>query len=450
MKYFENITNILYILNIFNIFILQFVSTFYTGYYNHDNDTNLLRCSYMLSGLVHMHYTQFELQQSVNNNDFFDIVNIVTSYKSSVLRQITSLYYQNNSLVGALWVLHFYFKVMLLYYSNEQTNYSFKWNNANEILKTHNYVINILKWDVLALNCPNGSEYDLSNFKFDHYITLNSQERKLFRENNIHHMIVLIENNINLNKFPFNFKKFELHWLPLKVNSNILSGLMNEYNIQVKWNNEEQFFRNCLENYNNVAFLEKWSYNNLQSYKLYYTNIFHLLNVIMLRLTWKHFLYLNHQKLSNIVKFTQRWLEIMQDYSTFLYIENVSAIEPIMKSIEDAVDHFTNKTNQCAPSVLSMIGSNSTSNIKTKLKSLCNEINFTVSDEYELNGLESSLLVRSSASSNKSKQHNPTKSKIIKLHSLDNTYDFLNHVKKMFKGVDFRVVYSIISYIVKL
>lgn len=446
---------------------LQCTSSMQFGYGNNEGNVNHLRCSYLFSSLSHMQYTRHELVTRIDRKNMSDMSSVFNHFFYAIVKQINSLHnFDVTTPVGVLWVVNFYLTIIDWYYIKQKPDvYAEKWENASDILKTHEFIMNSLEIEISTEQCPQNNEFYTSKEKLEEYTALGEEERSSVRKQNADDALNLANRNYTGREF-YRFTFYSMIIDQIGLETQRFQELMNDYNVQVVWDDVENYICGLRDNIINI---EIWSTDNFQSFKLYYRAVFNFLSVIVLRLTWKHFLYIKHQNISNVVKYTKAWLSVIQNFGNLLYIDNVPAIKPIAESIERAVSSFPQETILSKIPFISNIfsysalGSESALNqlrdsypdslireIRQILTPICEDISCTLVDDFKLDGLESSKSVNMNAQINKPKIHDPASSETIRFHSLANANNFIDQLKKHFSVLDFRAIASFISYINEL
>ncbi|XP_050540343.1 uncharacterized protein LOC126904982 [Daktulosphaira vitifoliae] len=201
---------------------------------------------------------------------------------------------------------------------------------------THDYVMNELKSESTTIQC------NIENYEF------HIQEKELKQLENqplyvIHNFMtnyIEIMNRYflkNTDLFPLCYEIFSKNNILIKSighNAHRTIYLMNEYNVQVNWeDNDKGTMQNLQEKYENAHNLN-WKDNNLKDIKIYYDSVFSFFKVIMLRLTWKHLLYVNKQQNESIrIVLINKWLKILDEFVTFFYLKNDDYVCMIKNSI---------------------------------------------------------------------------------------------------------------------
>ncbi|XP_050538658.1 uncharacterized protein LOC126904051 isoform X2 [Daktulosphaira vitifoliae] len=408
-----------------------------------------LKCSYLYNGLHHLALAISNIKKCTNNSDLVDAVTNSSRYSNIVKKQISSLYGINGIEIGPLWLLYVYTNIVTVYIKHPKI-LTMTMNSVTHenILKTCDYIVSHYKQDIIKNNCREGSIYHIT-YDNDFENSLKVKDYFKLIVNNCIAMARMIHENCENNSLGYNnfsmFKKHNIYLRKIVLNSNTVQTLIFTYNAQVQWVKSDS---KILYYYNKLHELT-WNEDHLLSFKVYYTSVFDLLQIIMLRLTLKHFMYLMHQKVEYIQDFTIRWLEILEEFVTILHPENVLYIFTIKSNIEYFVRDFPKIGNSVDLDNLTFYFNNFTNKLIHQLDmfafELCKDLECNANTPIELNGKE--LFTINQNDQRRFMQHNLKSNTTVEVFSIENTKEYIKFIKTIFNGFDFNIIRSFMNYI---
>ncbi|XP_050541383.1 uncharacterized protein LOC126905583 isoform X2 [Daktulosphaira vitifoliae] len=297
------------------------VKSLKTGYNIMENDIEnikLLKCSYLFNAIFNMKVHKIKLE----NHNKKSVLEETFTYAFLLKTQMSTLFKVES--LGSLWLLNLY----LLYLRNivrklDCTNKE----NYDNILNTLDYVIAKLIKD--SKECPKGSQFFISDLMIKEYSNIGMPNVYSLQKQTNNELERLIAENHNelpwCRKIMKRLKKDVLFMRillePIKFNH-----MMITYNVQVKWGQAQT---NIDKFYKAIRYFS-WINNNFQDLKIYYNAVFGFLKIIMLRLTWKHILYLKYQDLNNIKYLVRTWIVILNSFSSTLHLEKDVMINTVI------------------------------------------------------------------------------------------------------------------------
>ncbi|XP_050534380.1 uncharacterized protein LOC126901721 isoform X1 [Daktulosphaira vitifoliae] len=265
--------------------------------------------------------------------DYKTSIYMIHEGNAFVKKQLASLYFNQEFKVGSLWLLNIYTSTIgtyVDYFKNSKItkeNYS----KVTEILKCHEYVYE--KLDLESKNCDKTSRFYINNLVFNYTQNYNYDYLVTFHKKLLYDIDILIETNNSNGTLVFtNTKVFQKYYLYLNrfgVHTFTVLKLINSFNLRIHWGD---ITTKLADIYNNANKFD-WPIKNFRSCLLLYSTSFNLFKVIMLRLTWKQFLYIQHQNASLIENLTKQWLLSLKNFASFLALEKDVAIKSIIESI---------------------------------------------------------------------------------------------------------------------
>ncbi|XP_050536962.1 uncharacterized protein LOC126903060 [Daktulosphaira vitifoliae] len=410
-------------------------------------ETKYLKCTYLFSALTHMKITQLMLKNT-DLNLIIAIVN-VSRYVEIVIKQISTLYEKNKMNIGSLWLLNLYLSSILGLSTNSNNILDIDRddNRYKTIEDTHDYVLQILQQD--AINCDRNNVFNIHILEFEHQNTESMTILDANMYNNIKYIQTFIKNRnspklLNSDNLQ-TFTKKGILMTRLSKHISCIVLFQYFYDVQVDWSYKmARNFKKMLKKANTL----QWSGGNFKSIIDYYVVFFNFFKVIMLRLTWKHFLYLQHQNINVVEYLTKEWLLILNDFSQLTCIENDSDIVEITLSINEFIsyipknrdgsvdeDEFPNYKEQCYLKL--------ESELKIILTDICVPLECYAIEPLFLFGQEQPNVANKPP-------HNHDELKTVDYYSLLNAKMFLKNIILNTKNIDLDVIKSFISYIKKI
>ncbi|XP_050537938.1 uncharacterized protein LOC126903643 isoform X1 [Daktulosphaira vitifoliae] len=398
-----------------------------TGYKNNQlkcvENVKLLKCSYLLYALNYMQVARLEIHHPNFNYK-------KTYYKDqcnyNIIQDMMSTIYGLQVVeMGSLWLLNIYLgNVCRLFVKFHQSQI---YEHLKLYLKdTHDIVLDALKSEISSMKCnkeKNKFYVDERNLKKLNNCSLKDISSYMFKKSQIMRNFIL--KNTELSKINCRkFAKKNIFIRNISDDQNYMNFLMNGYNVQVNWGGiERSTMLQLRENYENAHRID-WGTNKLNGIQIYYESVFSFLKVIMLRLTWKHFLYVNKQKNKFIKEcLVDKWIAILIEFGKYLHLKEDDFVYKVKNTIETQrdVDDYL---------------------LKSYLNTLCLDLGCNALKEMKLDGKEYSF--------KNSKQiqtvHNETELETVNYYSLGAAEHFIIDIKKLFEDQDFNVIKSLIDF----
>ncbi|XP_050537941.1 uncharacterized protein LOC126903643 isoform X5 [Daktulosphaira vitifoliae] len=396
-----------------------------TGYKDNQlkcvENVKLLKCSYLLYALNYMQVARLEIHHpNFNYNKAF----YKDAYNYNIIQYMMSTIYGLQVVeIGSLWLLNMYIGIVCSQFNKLPKSIE----HLNTYLKdTHDIVIDALKSETSSMKCnkeKNKFYVDEKDLKQLDNCSLKDISNYMLEKSKI--MSNFILNNTELSKK--HFKKFTKRNILIKniiYNNYKMNNLMYEYNVQVIWGGiKRSTMLQFRENYENAHRID-WGKNKLNGIQIYYESVFSFLKVIMLRLTWKHFLYVNKQQNKSIKEcLVDKWIAILIEFGKYLHLKEDDFVYKVKNTIETQrdVDDYL---------------------LKSYLNTLCLDLGCNALKEMKLDGKEYSF--------KNSKQiqtvHNETELETVNYYSLGAAEHFIIDIKKLFEDQDFNVIKSLIDF----
>ncbi|XP_050543803.1 uncharacterized protein LOC126906909 isoform X2 [Daktulosphaira vitifoliae] len=410
---------------------------------------DFLKCSYLFSALTHMRITQLMLKNE--KVSLITVILNISKYADIVKEQICTLYDKDNENIGSLWLLNIYSSGVYGFISMPMLKKNPELNRKNSryknVVETHDYIMQILQQDVT--HCDTNNVFYSDTTDFDHltketYTILNSKMSK-----NIENIEKFIkESNRPELLFTENTEKFTKNSIFMKyfaTNASAIIFFEYTHYVQVVWNVEMiKKFKIMFQ----TASLLNWSDGNFKNIKDFYVVIFNFFKVIILRLTWKHFLYLEFQNINIVEHFAKEWLLIMDNFLQLTCVDNDFDIVKIKTSIINFIKYIPKYTNGLVDkfefsSYYREYYSRLLSDLKVILVDICEPLGCFAVRPMVLFGDE----LPDEADK---PPHYPTEVKTVEHYSLLNARIFLNRIILNMKKNDFGVIKSFINYIDKI
>ncbi|XP_050537940.1 uncharacterized protein LOC126903643 isoform X2 [Daktulosphaira vitifoliae] len=396
-----------------------------TGYKDNQlkcvENVKLLKCSYLLYALNYMQVARLEIHHpNFNYNKAFYInpcnYNIIQC-------MICTLHGLKLVEIGSLWLLNMYIGIVCSQFNKLPKSIE----HLNTYLKdTHDIVIDALKSETSSMKCnkeKNKFYVDEKDLKQLDNCSLKDISNYMLEKSKI--MSNFILNNTELSKK--HFKKFTKRNILIKniiYNNYKMNNLMYEYNVQVIWGGiKRSTMLQFRENYENAHRID-WGKNKLNGIQIYYESVFSFLKVIMLRLTWKHFLYVNKQQNKSIKEcLVDKWIAILIEFGKYLHLKEDDFVYKVKNTIETQrdVDDYL---------------------LKSYLNTLCLDLGCNALKEMKLDGKE--LISKNSIEYQT--VHSETELETVNYYSLGAAKQFIFNMKFLFLDRDFNVIKSLIDF----
>ncbi|XP_050535860.1 uncharacterized protein LOC126902526 [Daktulosphaira vitifoliae] len=263
----------------------------------------------------------------------------ISKYNDVVRRQISTLYGKDTIEIGALWLVNIYTSIISFLTGDSDKFKEISKNNLilfNSIKDTHAYIILKLIQEQDIENCYVYNAYCTTDKNLDECNDIDTVEPYILIQNNNKKIDQIIERYFGHTPFNINETvKFTKNSIYLRniIRWNCIKRVTYFYLEQVEWPNMVAKFN---ELYNSAHTLN-WSADNLQFIKFYLESVFEFLKIIMLRLTWKHFLYVQFQKSCFIEFFITQWILLINEFSTTLCLK-----DDVILELHDLMNHYAN------------------------------------------------------------------------------------------------------------
>ncbi|XP_050541387.1 uncharacterized protein LOC126905584 isoform X2 [Daktulosphaira vitifoliae] len=307
-------------------------------------------------------------------------------------------------------------------------------DDYNNVLNTFNYVFQKLIED--AKDCPEESEFFISDSTITEYIDKGGMDSLSSLQNEITKDVLKFINR-NYNELPWSSLKLKILTKSILFMRNLMEPttierMMKTYNVQVSWGATRTNIDKFYEETNNLL----WRSNKFHPHKIYFNAVFSFLKIIMLRLTWKHLLYLKHQQESNITFLLVKWIFILNNFSYTLHLKNDLVIDTVTQKLNNYKEHNTN-TNEYIEMLIR--------SIKLFLKSLCEGLGCDATSNPILNGNESNPFNNDKFKSQP--DHDINSFLTINYYSIAYGHDFINYISYIFYEDSRDTIFAFINYI---
>ncbi|XP_050531133.1 uncharacterized protein LOC126899911 isoform X2 [Daktulosphaira vitifoliae] len=301
-------------------------NTLDTGYKDNQvksiKNVQLLKCSYLYHASNYMKIARLGIYHP--DLELKDVFHSNSRYLGVLKKMMSTLYGFKGVEIGSLWLLNIYLGMVCCHVHKLLQSNSMRC--SVEYLKdTHDYVIDELKSEASAMKC--------NEEKNQFYVHEN--ELKQLENQPLKDIINCMKKEIRImNKFIFknidlsitDYEKFTVNNILIhNIGDNAFKTniLMTSFNVQVNWDvTNDSFIQKLQEKYENAHNID-WKNNQLRNIKIYYDSVFSFFKVIMLRLTWKHFLYVKKQENESTKKdLIDCWLVIISDFVTFFDLKD--------------------------------------------------------------------------------------------------------------------------------
>ncbi|XP_050536961.1 uncharacterized protein LOC126903059 isoform X2 [Daktulosphaira vitifoliae] len=398
----------------------------------------------MFSALTYMKITQGLLKG--NEEHLLRIIVHICKYNQIVKKQISTLYDRAKEKIGSLWLVYIYSSSLIIFLPkfNDGQKMTKNDDRFKYIDKALDYVIQMLQQDVI--NCDKSNEFnvDITNLNFKKITNIKSINLLLLKNSKTINKFIEIHNSPEL-ILPERFERISKTKLFMRnavTNQQGLQFLENEYNVQVNWSINMN--KDILVMFKRANSLD-WSDGNFKSIKNYYVLFFNFFKVIMLRLTWKHFLYLQHQNINVVEYLAKEWLLILNNFSQLTCVENDSDIVKITSNINEFISYIPKNKNGSVdedefPNYKQQHYFKLESELKIILTDICIPLKCYAIAPIFLFGQEHPERANKPA-------HNPEKLETVDYYSLFNTRMFLKQINTLSEYTDYNLVRSFINYI---
>ncbi|XP_050537936.1 uncharacterized protein LOC126903642 isoform X1 [Daktulosphaira vitifoliae] len=423
------------IINVTMVLLLMQVNhndTLNTGYKENQvksiENVQLLKCSYLINALKYMQISKIELYHP--DRELKNVFYSMSRYLGVLKKMMSTLFGFKGVEIGSLWLLNLYLGIVCrhvhkLIQSNSIQRYSVEYIKIY-LKDTHDYIIDELDSEASGMECNT----DKNQF----YI--NENELKQLKNQPLKDIFNIIKKEISIiNNFilkntdlpAVNYEKFTVNNILIQnIGDNAFRTnlLMNSFNVQVDWNvTKKSVLQKLQEKYEKANNID-WRKNQLSSIQKYYDLVFSFFKVIILRLTWKHILYVKKQENESTKEvLIDKWVKILRDFVKFLHLKDNDYVNMVKKTIEnqrDVDDHL----------------------LKSYLNTLCLDLGCNALEEMELNGKENYFVKDEICRP----VHNEIELETVKFYSLGATERFISNLKRLFIKDDFDVIKSFIDY----
>ncbi|XP_050537937.1 uncharacterized protein LOC126903642 isoform X2 [Daktulosphaira vitifoliae] len=423
------------IINVTMVLLLMQVNhndTLNTGYKENQvksiENVQLLKCSYLINALKYMQISKIELYHP--DRELKNVFYSMSRYLGVLKKMMSTLFGFKGVEIGSLWLLNLYLGIVCrhvhkLIQSNSIQRYSVEYIKIY-LKDTHDYIIDELDSEASGMECNT----DKNQF----YI--NENELKQLKNQPLKDIFNIIKKEISIiNNFilkntdlpAVNYEKFTVNNILIQnIGDNAFRTnlLMNSFNVQVDWNvTKKSVLQKLQEKYEKANNID-WRKNQLSSIQKYYDLVFSFFKVIILRLTWKHFLYVKKQENESTKEvLIEKWVEILNDFVTFFHLKDNDFVYELKKTIgnqRDVDDHL----------------------LKSYLKTLCLDLGCNAVKEMVLDGKELAFTKHEIYIP----VHNEIELDTVEFYSLGVARKFICSIQKVFVDSDFNVVKSFIDY----
>ncbi|XP_050534402.1 uncharacterized protein LOC126901729 [Daktulosphaira vitifoliae] len=212
-----------------------------------------------------------------------------------------------------------------------------------EILKCHEFVLKKLLLE--SKTCDTNSQFHMTNIGLDYTLNFNFDYILSFILKNKDDIEKLIDNNNDNGKLvygnPIVFSRIYLYLKRFGRSTTNAIKLINSFNLRIQWGDITVKLKDV---YNNANKLD-WPTTNLRSCLLFYSTIFDFFKVIMLRLTWKQFLFIKNQDASLIETLMNQWLMSLKNFVKFLALESDTVTKAVIESISKHIENYPLKND---------------------------------------------------------------------------------------------------------
>ncbi|XP_050530618.1 uncharacterized protein LOC126899611 [Daktulosphaira vitifoliae] len=423
------------------ILVFSCIKTTAIEYWKLSYNPKHLKCFYLFGALTHMKITKIMLTR----DDYMlsTVISNISMYNENVKKQISTIYDIDKNNIGTLWLINIYSHSITWYLSSPKVRRILNRNDKEfvDIVKTHEFIIakmeddnkNCNKYNIIYTAGDNFKEYSNEDKHFLDSLLLKNYE-------NMKNFITINQNQLVINYNRFSKPSIFIRSLgPLLVP---MRHFKNDYYVYVTWNKEKNIETAFIE-----AHVLNWSSDKLQSIKVYYKVFFNTLKIIMLRLTWKHFLYLQCQKFEFIQTLAKQWISKLHEFSQLTCVKNDDDIIRIIFHINSYIDvilKYKNGLNDMNNFL------NYNKNFFTRLISDLHQILTELCLTADCFATEPMFLFGEELPKIKKPPHDPTDVATVEHYSLNNADMFLRNIKVNSKKTDYEVVRYFISYIDEL
>ncbi|XP_050534381.1 uncharacterized protein LOC126901721 isoform X2 [Daktulosphaira vitifoliae] len=313
-------------------------------------------------------------------------------------------------------------------------------------------------------DCDKSSRFYIGNMLFDDNQKKNYDYMLRIVSNNKRDIEVLIDDNHrngilqigNIRALRTNY----LYFNRFGSKSYEISNFIHSFDLRIQWGDIIKKFKDV---YVNVDKLD-WPTTKLRPYLLLYSMIFNLLKVMMLRLTWKQFLYIKHQDAILIVDLTDQWLLSLQEFTSFLALEKDYVIESVIESISIHIKNYPLNNDGTVdliklPTYQNQFTDKLINNISNIISTLCDLLGCTIVENWNT---EEVLQISNQVTfysdrilHNKSIDETTESDEITDSNYINNSIsvldcvqqDFGRYLSYLFKRVNFNIIRSFIEYL---
>ncbi|XP_050436432.1 uncharacterized protein LOC126843124 isoform X2 [Adelges cooleyi] len=378
-----------------------------------------VKCKHLYKVVTHMKLTALQLDETKH---WSSLIKEIREY--NVIDPISSLYNRSAYLIGSLWDFYLY-KHWLK--RAEIHNLKNDIIQQKRVITVHRNVIKSLENDLKNTNCPEDhKDNSFSKWRKDHpkpkavditAAVKRNQGIKCWRE-----MKGLFCNKVKLND------ALEPETLFVRVLGDRDRRLMNFDFINVNWTGTSRVLKNI---WDGIWFEFDVTVEHYEKIKSYFTLHNDFVNIIFVRLCWRHLLCIEQisdkkQKLS----YGAQLIALLNDYKQLLVIQD----DPNLNYLSNVIEDTANKKVDLKETI---------SQLKTIIEPLCSSLQCLGVADMDLKTVNQNTIMALNAD----KEIDFLNVRPDEIDPLFNVKDFLNELRGIFKDMHLDVTRTFLSHI---
>lgn len=368
-----------------------------------------LTCGYVLSGLKHMELTRQLIERS---EDFQETKMVVASYRHVAKFQVATLFDLGVRDMNQLWTLYLYLTITVD--GREVLDHT----RPEKLLKDHDNVI--AKLQDLAGKCQPGNRFTWTE-------PANMVTASALVTENIREINQLLRRNADSARLTLEGSTVTTieRWALNDFGSNVdaIEDMMDAFNVQILWDDPVGQLRGVWQKAHSID-SPVMVFGYLHGYYWMCDDFF---KIIIMRLAWKHTLYLgNEESVTERQEYVRRWRNILIEFVEFMDMGKDSQLVELLVM-------FTKKD---------LDGEKLIDRIRTHIKAILLTVWHVADNPMTLDGKELTLPLKTETLRLIVSNKNTGKGKPIEDNSIAVAKIFVQFLKSVFQNINFQVLRS--------